>query len=105
MKILFLNIIVIALLLIPVIYGIAMMISGFRIYEGKAPIIRFRASIWDKLHTQYYLYKFLYRGEHDSKEVNKGEKHLAESYIHHGLLLIIVVLGFFLFLFFSGFML
>lgn len=103
MKILFLNIIIIVLLLIPIVYGIAMIMSGFRIYEGKAPILRFRASIWDKILTQYYLYKWLYRNKQGCREMNKYE--LSQEYILHGLFVIILPLVFFLFLFFNGFLL
>ena len=103
MKILSLNIIIIALLLIPVVYGIAMVISGFRIYEGKAPILGFRASIWDKFLTQYDLYKWLYRNKQGCKEMNKYE--MSQEYILHGLFVIILPLVFFLFLFFRGFVL
>lgn len=71
MKILLLNIIIIVLLLVPIVYGTAMVISGFRIYKGKAPILRFRASIWDKFLTQYDLYKWLYRNKQVCKEMNK----------------------------------
>lgn len=96
MRIIILNIIVAALCLIPVLFGFVFIVSGIRVRKGKSPLVRGRESVWDRLFYEYYLYRWLLGDSKNSKE-NGIEQ------IFSGILLILLGLGFYLFLAINGF--
>lgn len=63
MKILLLNIIIIVLLLVPIVYGTAMVISVLGYTKAKRRYYVFVLLCGDKFLTQYDLYKWLYRNK------------------------------------------